>query len=347
MLDAPKPISKRMIELLEEQRDSCNEKFLLHVSQGSRLDPTVWLRHVRDRIAVVVDAVEEHFPERSRMAFSELYDISLDLFSLGHLRDEGSSLQLLQIWERLLPKLGKFIARDPRRVVGSLCNAVLNTSQTSLQVADQWIECMTRVGPYAETVDQLLNLGKFAAWRCGQAEYRLAALKIAESLPASLLTMTLAPTISVPDTEIHSLIRLSENDPWILARAGSHQGIQAALVGGQFVGYGGMFYHPPLVRKLNGDLCVTDRRHVWRIDADSFGFRLHNLELAPEDLKTEIQNQDPMVDSNGKITWSNNVLLREDLANPTSYASNGSTLAVTIANSFHVFLFSRSTADKE
>ncbi|MCU0721082.1 MAG: hypothetical protein MUC83_15335, partial [Pirellula sp.] len=62
-MNASKPLSKRMIELLEEQRDACNENFRFHVSQGARLDPTLWLRHVRERIATIVDAVEQHLPE--------------------------------------------------------------------------------------------------------------------------------------------------------------------------------------------------------------------------------------------------------------------------------------------
>jgi hypothetical protein len=330
-----------MIELLEEQRDVCNEKFRFHLSQGSRLEPALWLQHVQERIASIVDAVEEHLPERSRITLTELYDISLDLFAVGRLSEEGSSIPLLRVWDELLPNLGKVIARDPRRVVGCLCNAVLNISQSDVRTAHQWIDCMKIAGPKSESVDQLLAIGKFAAWRAGQSEYRLAALKIAENLPASLLVTILGPANSVPESEVHTLVRSMENDPWRLAHSGQNDGIQPAIVGGRFAGYGGQFFHPPMVYEFKGNLCVTDRKQVWRIDADSFGFQLHKMEMAPEDLKSNQTNRDPKVAIDGKVTWDNHVLLRPDLADPTSHACDGTTLAVTIPSSFHVFLFSR------
>ena len=341
MMNTSRPLSKRMIELLEVQRDACNEKFRFHVSQGARIDSALWLQHVQERIASIVDAVEEHLPERSRIALTELYDISLDLFAVGHLSEEGSSIPLLRVWDELLPNLGKVIARDPRRVAGCLCNAVLNISQSDIQTAHQWIDCMKIAGPMAESVEQLLAVGKFAAWRAGQSEYRLAALKIAENLPASLLVKILGPVHAVSEPEVHALVRSMEIDPWRLSHSGQNDGIKLTLVGGRFVGYGGLFFHPPLVYELEGNLCVTDRKQVWRIDADSFGFRLHKMELSPEELKSNHKSYAPKVSSDGRVAWDGRVLLHPEIANSTSHACDGTTLAVTIPSSFHVFLFSR------
>ncbi|MFN7875984.1 MAG: hypothetical protein ACK5PB_11740 [Pirellula sp.] len=341
-----KPLSKRMIELLEEQRDACNENFRFHVSQGARLDPTLWFQHVRKRLAPIVDAVDEYLPERSRIVLTELYDISLDLFAIGHLSEEGSSLPLLRVWEELLPNLSKVIARDPRRVVGCLCNAVLNISQSDAQTAHYWIDVMKIAGPNTDSVDQLLAIGKFAAWRAGQSEYRLAALNIAENLPAQLLAQILGPAYSVNESEVHALVRCMEKNPWRLSHSGQEHGIRLACTGGQFVGYGGLFFHPPMVYVIDGNLCVTDRKIVWRIDADSFGFRLHKVELAPENLPPQKKSQAAKVTIDGKITWDDQILLRPDLANSTSYACDGTTLAVTIPSSFHVFLFSRAARDR-
>lgn len=335
-----------MIELLEEQRDACNENFRFHVSQGTRLDPTLWLQHVRERIAPIVDAVDECLPERSRIVLTELYDISLDLFAIGHLSVEGSSLPLLRVWDELLPKLGKVIARDPRRVVGCLCNAVLNISQSDVETALKWIDCMKIAGPISDSADQLLAIGKFAVWRAGQSEYRLAALKIAEHLPAALLVQILGPAYSVAESEVHALVRRMEKNPWRLSHSRQEHGIQFACTGGQFVGYGGQFFHPPFVYEIDGNLCVTDRKQVWRIDADSFGFRLHKVEMATGNLPTVKKSQAAKVANDGKVTWDDQVLLRMDLANSTSHACDGTTLAVTIPSSFHVFLFSRAVRDE-
>jgi hypothetical protein len=132
-----------------------------------------------------------------------------------------------------------------------------------------------------------------------------------------------------------------ESDPWRLSESDKNDGIHLTKVGGQFLGYGGQFLHPPLVYELEGNLCVTDRKQIWRIDADSFGFRLHKMEMAPEDLKSNQASRAPKVASDGKVTWDNHVLLRPELAGSTSHACDGTTLAVTIASSFHVFLLSR------
>ena len=346
-MNTPRPLSKRMIELLEEQRDACNENYRFHVSQGARIDPMLWLRHVQERIATIVDAVEEDLPERSRIALTELYDISLDLFAVGHLSEEGSSIPLLRVWDELLPNLGKWIARDPRRVVGCLCNAVLNISQSDVLTAHQWIDCMKIAGPMADSTDQLLAIGKFAAWRAGQAEYRLAALKIAEKLPTSLLVKILGPAYAVDESEVHPLVRSMESDPWRLSQSGQNVGIQLAIVGGHFVGYGGQFFYPPLVYEFEGNLCVTDRKQVWRIDADSFGFRLHKMEMAAEELNSTRKSSAAKVASNGRVTWDDDVLVRPELAGSTSHACDGTTLAVTIPSSFHVFLFSRAMRNGE
>lgn len=345
-MNSPKPLSKRMIELLEEQRDACNENFRFHVSQGARLDATLWFQHVRERIAPIVDAVDQYLPERSRIVLTELYDISLDLFAIGHLSEEGSSLPLLRVWDELLPNLGKVIARDPRRVVGCLCNAVLNISQSDVETALQWIDCMKIAGPNADSVDQLLAIGKFAAWRAGQAEYRLAALTIAENLPAAILAQILGPAYSVDESEVHALVRCMEKNPWQLSHSRQEHGIRLSCTGGQFVGFGGQFFHPPIVYEIDRNLCVTDQKQVWRIDADSFGFRLHKIEMAPESLPTVKKSHAVKVASDGKVTWDEQVLLRPDLANSTSYACDGTTLAVTIPSSFHVFLFSRAVRDE-
>ncbi len=335
-----------MIELLEEQRDACNEKFRSRLTQGVRIDVAIWLRHVQERIAKIVDLIDEQLPERSRIALTELYDISLDLFAVGHLSDEGSSIPLLRMWDELLPALGKWIARDPRRVVGCMCNATLKISQSDLQTAHRWIECMKSVGPMADSVEQLLGIGKMAAWRSGLAEYRLAALRIAASLPAAVVVKILDPVVLVSESDVRTLICRMEKDPWCLPPEGNSYGIQLKNVSGQFLfgqfaGYGGYFFHPPVVYEIEGHLCVTDRKQVWRMDADIFGFRLHKIEMAPEELRDRSKNPTVEVDSRGRVSWDGFVSNHPELANASSYACDGTTLAVTIPTSFHVFLLTR------
>ena len=101
--------------------------------------------------------------------------------------------------------------------------------------------------------------------------------------------------------------------------------------------------NPPTVAVIDNKLMVSDRQHVWQIFADRFGSVTERVDAEPFQGKRSHAKSNPRVGTDGTIQWDGSTIDRSDLANATSCAFDGTTLAVTVPSSFHVFLFARTS----
>ncbi len=345
------PISELCCRLLEQNREALNHRYLQRRAQGARLEDSNWLFHLRQRILPIVDAVAVILPEGCTRTLNDLYDVSLDLFAVGHFSESTGLLPraLSQLWELTLPRLAKQLARDPRRVSGSLSNAVLSIAQSHPESVDRWLNTLNRAGTLANTVDQLLQIGQVAAWTAGYPEYRTAAVKLAQSLPVEISRTLFQFPASLSDNDVSELLGRCLVDPWAYRLENSMSPPAIVRVGscGAFRGFGGVFLEPPRVFLSERQLMATDNHSVWQVVADCFGNSFHRVETTAEIAGRKPAKSVPQVDTYGTVSWSKHSLSCPDLANSTSQAFDGQTLAVTLRNSFHLFLIAAPDIAKE
>lgn len=345
------PISEFCCRLVEQNREALNHRYLQRRAQGAKLEDSGWLFHLRKRILPIVDSVAAVLPEGCTRTLNDLYDVSLDLFAVGHFSESTGLLPqaLSQLWELTLPRLAKQLARDPRRVSGSLSNAVLSIAQSHPESVDRWLKTLNRAGPLANTVDQLLQIGQVAAWSAGFPEYRTAAVRMAQTLPVEIVRSMFQLPQSLNDSNITDLLARLQADPWAFRSETTVNSPEVVRVGscGAFRGFGGVFLEPPRVFLSDQQLMATDNHSIWQVIADSFGQSFHRVDTTADVSRRKPEKSVPQIDAYGLVSWNRNSLSCPDLANSTSQAFDGKTLAITLRNSFQLFLIAAPQSSKE
>ncbi len=330
--------------MFEDQRDALNALFRSRIKQGAKIDSQAFAEHIRTRIVPCVEAISLVLPERTRLSTLELFEVSLDLFMVGHFENESKTPHLYRLWSEHLPKLAKHLACDPRRVAGSLSNALIKIEMQSSHTAERWLSHVETAAQYTESVDELLNLGKAAAWLSGMPHYRTSAIAAMRLLPKSLILRLLEMPLDLNEPDIHTSLEKMVVDPWYsILGSNSSDAMQVRQVGhcGAFVGFGGEMRKPPVVTANEGMLVASDGQHVWQIFADRFGAVTQRIDLSPFHENKIQKKTDPRLTTGGLIRWGESQLKRPDLANASSSAFDGGTFAVTIPTSFQVVLFAQ------
>lgn len=329
-----------MRSFLEELRPQLNASYTSAAQNGKKIDPEVWLHHVAHRILPIVERVDDADSQRARAVLVQLYEVSLILFAKGAFR--GPSQQALeQLWERVFPTLSASIAKDPKRLTGSLSNAVVAMASIQPSIVFSWLDLMNRLGNHDVSGVEVLRFGKVAAWVSGMAEFRKSAIGEARQLPKELLGLMLNGSNGWIDSELDRMLDLWESDPWASVDNGHRnvEPIRYVRHCGCFRGFGGVWLKPPRVGSLNGSLFLTDGELTFELFADRFGASMRRFEGSTDAIDYAGRSSEATVDSEGTIYWRKKRLDRAELAHPSSFASVGSTLAVTIGTSFHVYLF--------
>lgn len=135
-------------------------------------------------------------------------------------------------------------------------------------------------------------------------------------------------------------------DPWRSfeeLREGPWGDPRLALVGrvGAFRGFGGLFPVPPRVETRQGVLFARAGGGWWRLHADCFGAVFHPEDPSSPDARPHPAGAEPAVGETGAVRHRGLIAKFPELAGPTSFASDGVTLAVTIATSHAVYLVAR------
>lgn len=338
MAELPVPLAA----ILAEEREVLNRRFHLRSGTGTRLEPAVFLQHVRERIAPLAMCTHAHLPERLRQTFVALFEVSLDLFAASLLGPEAKSPWVVRLWDELLPALPALLAREPRRVAGALSNAVLQIANQTGARPEGWMERMLTVAPRCTSVSELMRVGAIAAWQAGMAQYREAALAAAReaSLPAAAAACGIA-TPPAPSLWTAALDRLTRSR-WLtiseaLAGAESRQ-IRSVGAVGAFRGFGGPFLQPPRVQLQGGRLFASDAEATFHLLADAHGAYFRRVSPRITSRQTQALAQ---LDTSGVIRWNGLQLAVPQLANAISFACDGETLAVTIRTSHQIYLFAQ------
>jgi hypothetical protein len=305
--------------VLADRRDRYNQQFRLARHRTSGLDPQEFLTHLREAVGPIVNAVDAAAVDPEPVC-DALVELSLALAARGRLGVSGAIADGLR---RLLPTIPALVAASPRRVPASVVNALhhLDVSPTGDPV--RWVDSMVELGTRTADVTDFLDAGAVAAWRCGLAQLRGAALDTADRLPAPLVRVALGTSAEVV------LSRLAA-DPWLDPALTGRDGevlLLARRVGG-FRGFGGTFRRPPTVSTAGGRWYASDGDDAWRVFADRFGVSLGRVATAP----AEPGDVGPLVLTAGGLvtdTSTGAVLELPELADASSWASAGGTLAAT------------------
>lgn len=274
---------------LMQRRDRYNATFRLARS----LDAGEFLAHLREVVGPIVDSAGG-----DPVAVTDaLVDLSVALAGRG------------EVWP-VLRAVAPFVGAAPRRVPVSLANALYHLGSAPAGRPAEWVSAMVAVAERAHDVDELLDAGAVAAWRCGLARLRSSALEVAGRLRPELLAIAVGSAEALAD-------------PWF--DPGS-TGLRVVSRIGAFRGFGGVFARPPVVSTSDGSWYASDGIDAWQVYADRFGFGYRRMgELPAPDVS------DGLVLDGGRVIdpVGGRELEVPELADATSWASSGGTLAAT------------------
>lgn len=326
-------------EALEAGRPHFNALFAQARRSMPSLDPGAFAGHLRNTVAPIVEQVARARPDRVAEVVDQLYEFSLELVGKEL---PGRYPALTEGWQALLGGLPEHLAGAPRLFAGSITNALYNLSIVPEARPREWIAAMLRLGRLCAETGPLLEAGQVAAWRAGLAHFREGALEICRRLEPSLARAALG----IPDTgsepPLATILQRLQADPWLDPAAvseGPEKQRRLWIVArvGAFRGFGGLFLCPPRVALSGGRFFVADSEACWLLTADRFGATLHRAGIA---LPAGPPCRSPrfQVDRSGRVTAGGQTMLFSELKECTSFASDATTLAVTVPLSHAVYL---------
>ncbi len=314
------PISPAFAAVLRACREEINARFTLMRREFPELETEPYFEFLRHCGDPVVTAVEKVFPVVE--TGQAVWEAGLELVARGFAGPRARHPWMDETWQTVLTAVPALVAEDPRRVIGSLSNAMHHLASTPDARPEGWIALMKKAAPLAGDVSSLLQAGQVAAWRSGLAHYREGALNVAKRLPAPLVHAALGVADGNPTTLLEKL----SSDPWYHPDHSTEPGKIVARTG-SFRGFGGPFIAPPKVVHAHGHWIATSGDDQWIVTADAFGATFHRLtgESVPPPSRPD-------------RSALNGLTLPPDYGEATSLATDGSTLAVTTAFT-HALLF--------
>jgi hypothetical protein len=335
-------------DVLKSRREDFNRRFVVHSHLAGGLDAQAFLTHLADVVDPILRSISEVLPECVPGGATELFDLSLELFSAGGLGPEAKSHEIEDVWSTILPDIPRLMARNASQTAGLLSNVAFNVArQESAHIAD-WLTTMQQLAPKCESTARLRDCCIAVAWRVGMPQYRHAALQTLAQLDSALACGALGlPAATTPGQLARVCERLQES-VWNrieLDPPRSTTRLQIVRTVGRFRGFGGEFLRPPRASCAEGSLLISDSQSRWQLLADCYGAHFHRIGPAPRPSRRHrrespaISCEDPVrIGRDGTLTWKRLQERFPELQNATSAASDGQTLAVTIEDSHHVFL---------
>jgi hypothetical protein len=111
---------------------------------------------------------------------------------------------------------------------------------------------------------------------------------------------------------------------------------------GAFRGFGGLFIAPPKVTYSEGQFLVYDTERWWMMTADYFGATFHRMGQLLSGIKNE-SNPSVRIDNQGRVEMNGHQASFHKLTEGTSFASDNTTLAVTVPLSHSIYLIALSS----
>lgn len=336
-------------EALRVERESLNQRFTLRQRTGARIDEQAFQQHLRTTVNSLVALIADGHAERVRAVVNAVFDASLDLFAAGLLGPVTKHPHVRDAWREVLPHAAHLLARDPARVVGGLSNGADHVAAHSSGRPAEWIAIMRNVSEKCDSVPHWLDAGKVAAWRAGMVQYRSAALRIARELPWKIAACTVGAIGVTSETGWQQCLGRLETDRWYAPAAVSahEQLLRIVATTGGFRGFGGPCLRPPTATANQDGLFVSDGEGVWHLLADAFGTCWQRVPSFPASTAALRRDANCGIDVRGRVLWDGAAHVFDELAEPSSLACDGQTLAVTLATSHHVFLLARAADGQE
>jgi hypothetical protein len=333
-----------MLEGLAAGRERLNALFAA-ARRGTDLSPAAFRQWVLAGIAPAVDAVAAQRPERAGAVLEALFERSLELTAQRVLGDGAADPAVTTGWLRLLPALPSLLAADPEGLSASIVNALHRLATTDGARPEEWTAALLRAGPRCADLGAFRDAGLVAAWRAGLAQYREQALALARRLDPALASLVLGLEGLAPDA-LPAVLDGAEADPWRSLeelREGPWGEPRLALVGsvGGFRGFGGLFPVPPRLEARQGALFARAGGGCWRLFADCHGAVFLPQDAPDPDALAPPPGTDASVGEAGEVRHRGLTATFQELAGPTSWATDGATLAVSIATSHAVYLVAR------
>jgi hypothetical protein len=313
--------------------------------RGTDLDPGAFQAWLREGIAPAVDAAAALRPETAAWVLDALFEQSVGLMVQRVLGPGAREPVVTAGWRRLLPGLPALLSAEPAALSAAVVNALHRLAATAGARPEEWTAAMLRAGPRCADLAAFRDAGLVAAWRAGLAQYRGQALSQARRLDPEVALIVLGLDGIAPGL-VPGLLDGVAVDPWRPLeelREGPWGEPRLALVGrsGAFRGFGGLFPAPPRVLARQGVLYALADGECWRLFADCYGAVFQRVALPPAETQPRADRSEATVDESGTAHHRDLAATFEELAGPTSFASDGTTLAVTVATSHAVYLVAR------
>lgn len=331
----PTIMNDAFTQVLERNRRSFNAQFAQARQMAPGLDGDDFSLHLREVVAPIVAACDLTSSERTHEVVEVLYELSLQLMSKGLLGHNARNPLLQKAWTQLLPHLANQIVRSPRRVVGSVCNAVVTLSQTPKVRTESWMQLMRETTKNCDDVETFLRVGRVAAWRCGLSHAREIALRDGRELPPEVVRHLFGLSPKTTSEQLNQMWVNLQNDVWISPQEATisstrSSGLKLAAQVGDFRGFGGTFQSLLRVTTKDGAFLVSDKTQTWRIFADVFGATLVSA------------RGESVIESNYFATvpqWNRVLEIFPEAQRALAVAADETTIAVTVPTSHRVWLF--------
>lgn len=334
-------IHPALAAVLGEDRESLNQRFRQRQGAGAKIDGSSFQRHLRTSVNELVGAVAAARPERIRAVVNALFDVSLDLFAAGLLGPEARHPHVAAAWQDALPQAVDLLARDPVRVAGCVSNAADHLAAHASGRPSEWVALMARLAPHCDGVSQWLDAGKVAAWKAGLVQYRSDAIDIARELPWKISALAIGMPDDVTQSDWRPRLARLADDRWYLPQSDpetAERSLRIVRSTGGFRGFDGPCLRPPKVKLLGDRLLVSDGEATWELFADAFGELWRRVETLPAKTAAAAGDSKAALDSTGRVSWGTRRERFDELADASSFACDGQTLAVTLPTSNYVFL---------
>ncbi|MBX7230093.1 MAG: hypothetical protein K1X48_10870 [Burkholderiaceae bacterium] len=261
-------LSEPFTRLLAENRSYCNAQVAQAKHRYPGLDTEAFSVFLKTSVDVVVSAVHTCLPERSQEIGLIAYGMALELVAQSLAGPAARNQWVDRVWQELVPNYAQLMAHNPRLVLATLTNAILNIEKVSGVHIEQWLQEMKRLAQYVDSVEKLQHLGKVLAWRSGAAYFREAALAAASQLSPTLALAAVGASSDSDWTVVKD--QFLANRWWSPEKTKAELALQGIVVG-QFTGFGGIFELPPQVQACEEGFFVKSADRYSFLMADVYG----------------------------------------------------------------------------
>lgn len=334
-----------LAKALKSGRARFNAK-VAQARHSGALDLEAFADVLRSHAAPALEAAEKADPSKTEETAEALFDVCLMAVSKGLAGPRASRPGLISDWSRLIRRLPGRLVESPSRLAGAVFNGLWNVaSQLGSEGVSSWVRRMADLGPKCPDVPACLELGMALAWRGGMAQYRRAALKACAKLPEPVALRTIgAPT----GTKLAPALEKLSADPWFDPSADGKPGreIRITHVVGAFRGFGGQFIRPPTVDLHKGRFLAFDGEACFEVHADRFGAVLKRAHR--DTLRSDGAPKSGLkLLKGGRVSKGSRSAVFADLADASSWASDGTTLLAAVPTSHSILVAAEADAGTE